>query len=51
MSEPFISQQVQPKYTSMSLFKNRAFLFLWLSSTSSFLALSTYLFAEQWYVI
>jgi MFS family permease len=35
----------------MSLFKNRAFLFLWLSSTSSFLALSTYLFAEQWYVI
>ncbi|MGU3373144.1 MFS transporter [Bacillus mycoides] len=51
MSEPFISQQVQPKYTSMSLFKNRAFLFLWLSSTSSSLALSTYLFAEQWYVI
>lgn len=51
MSEPFISQQVQPKYTSISLFKNRAFLFLWLSSTSSFLALSTYLFAEQWYVI
>ncbi|PEX67224.1 multidrug ABC transporter permease [Bacillus cereus] len=51
MSEPFISQQVQPKYTSMSLFKNRAFLFLWLSSTSSFLALSTYLFAEQWYII
>ncbi|PGE95338.1 multidrug ABC transporter permease [Bacillus pseudomycoides] len=51
MSEPFISQQVQPKYTSMSVFKNRAFLFLWLSSTSSFLALSTYLFAEQWYVI
>lgn len=51
MSEPFISQQVQPRYTSMSLFKNRAFLFLWLSSISSFLALSTYLFAEQWYVI
>ncbi|PEY34894.1 multidrug ABC transporter permease [Bacillus cereus] len=51
MSEPFISQQVQPKYTNISLFKNRAFLFLWLSSTSSFLALSTYLFAEQWYVI
>lgn len=51
MSEPFISQQVQPKYTSISLFKNRAFLFLWLSSTTSFLALSTYLFAEQWYVI
>ncbi|MBH0345745.1 MFS transporter [Bacillus pacificus] len=51
MSEPYISQQVQPKYTSMSLFKNRAFLFLWLSSTSSFLALSTYLFAEQWYII
>ncbi|MFJ8530317.1 MFS transporter [Bacillus sp. NPDC094106] len=51
MSEPFISQQVQPKCTSISLFKNRAFLFLWLSSTTSFLALSTYLFAEQWYVI
>lgn len=34
-----------------SLFKNRSFLFLWLSSTSSFLALSTYLFAEQWYII
>ena len=51
MSEPFISQQAQPKYTSISLFKNRAFLFLWLSSTASFLALSTYLFAEQWYVI
>ncbi|PEE40276.1 MFS transporter [Bacillus pseudomycoides] len=51
MSEPFISQQAQPKYTSISLLKNRAFLFLWLSSTASFLALSTYLFAEQWYVI
>ena len=34
-----------------SLFKNRAFVFLWLSSTTSFLALSTYLFAEQWYII
>lgn len=33
------------------LFKNRAFIFLWLSSTASFLALSTYLFAEQWYII
>lgn len=36
---------------SSSLFKNRAFVFLWLSSTTSFLALSTYLFAEQWYII
>ncbi|RAZ79296.1 MFS transporter [Planococcus halotolerans] len=34
-----------------SLFNNRSFIFLWLSSTASFLALSTYLFAEQWYVI
>lgn len=34
-----------------SLLKNRAFVFLWLSSTTSFLALSTYLFAEQWYII
>ncbi|KGR84547.1 multidrug ABC transporter permease [Lysinibacillus odysseyi 34hs-1 = NBRC 100172] len=36
---------------SASLLKNRAFVFLWLSSTASFLALSTYLFAEQWYII
>lgn len=36
---------------SSSLIKNRAFVFLWLSSTTSFLALSTYLFAEQWYII
>lgn len=34
-----------------SLFSNRSFIFLWLSSTASFLALSTYLFAEQWYII
>ncbi|WP_312471586.1 MFS transporter [Neobacillus sp.] len=34
-----------------SLLKNRAFIFLWLSSTTSFLGLSTYLFAEQWYII
>lgn len=34
-----------------NLFSNRSFIFLWLSSTSSFLALSTYLFAEQWYII
>lgn len=34
-----------------SLFRNRGFVFLWLSSTASFLALSTYLFAEQWYII
>jgi DHA3 family macrolide efflux protein-like MFS transporter len=34
-----------------SLFKNRPFVFLWLSSTTSFLAISTYLFAEQWYII
>ncbi|MCH4827327.1 MFS transporter [Planococcus halocryophilus] len=34
-----------------SLFSNRSFIFLWLSSTVSFLALSTYLFAEQWYII
>lgn len=34
-----------------SLFSNRSFVFLWLSSTASFLALSTYLFTEQWYII
>lgn len=34
-----------------SLLSNRSFIFLWLSSTASFLALSTYLFAEQWYII
>lgn len=34
-----------------NLFSNRSFIFLWLSSTASFLALSTYLFAEQWYII
>lgn len=34
-----------------SLLKNRAFIFLLLSSTTSFLGLSTYLFAEQWYII
>lgn len=33
------------------LLQNRSFLFLWLSSIFSFLALSTYLFAEQWYII
>ncbi|MEF7563728.1 MFS transporter [Bacillus infantis] len=33
------------------LLSNRSFIFLWLSSTASFLALSTYLFAEQWYII
>ncbi|MGE7673265.1 MFS transporter [Lysinibacillus sp. NPDC094403] len=36
---------------SSSLLKNRSFIFLWLSSTTSFVALSTYLFAEQWYII
>ena len=36
---------------SSSLLKNRSFIFLWLSSTTSFVALSSYLFAEQWYII
>lgn len=36
---------------SPGLWKNRAFLYLWFSSTTSFLALSTYLFAEQWYIV
>ncbi|EIM05090.1 multidrug ABC transporter permease [Planococcus antarcticus DSM 14505] len=41
-----------PKERSVpALFGNRSFTFLWLSSTASFLALSTYLFAEQWYII
>lgn len=44
--------QVTAKEKSVpSLFSNRSFIFLWLSSTASFLALSTYLFAEQWYII
>lgn len=34
-----------------SLLGNRSFVFLWLSSTASFVALSTYLFAQQWYII
>ncbi|GGD09628.1 MFS transporter [Pontibacillus salipaludis] len=33
------------------LWKNQKFLYLWFSSTTSFLALSTYLFAEQWYIV
>lgn len=33
------------------LLKNRSFRALWLASTFSFLALSTYLFAEQWYIL
>ncbi|MEH6944704.1 MFS transporter, partial [Bacillus sp. JJ722] len=39
------------KKQKISLFKNRAFIFLWLTSSASFLALSTYLFTEQWYII
>lgn len=44
---------MSPKHRkrAIHLFKNRAFIFLWLSSTASFLALSTYLFTEQWYII
>lgn len=34
-----------------AFFRNRSFLSLWLASTCSFLALSTYLFAEQWYIL
>jgi len=37
--------------TEQSLFKNRAFLFLWGSGMCSAFSLSTYLFVEQWYVI
>ena len=33
------------------LLRNRSFRALWLASTCSFLALSTYLFAEQWYIL
>lgn len=33
------------------ILRNKPFIFLWLSSTFSFLALSTYLFAEQWYIV
>ena len=45
-----VESSLQTKSIS-SLFGNRSFVFLWLSSTASFLALSTYLFAEQWYII
>ncbi|WP_211654079.1 MFS transporter [Planococcus alpniumensis] len=45
-----VESSLQEKSVS-SLFGNRSFIFLWLSSTASFLALSTYLFAEQWYII
>ncbi|MBU9672678.1 MFS transporter [Planococcus sp. CP5-4] len=45
-----VESSLQEKSVS-SLFGNRSFVFLWLSSTTSFLALSTYLFAEQWYII
>lgn len=45
-----VESSLQTKSIS-SLFGNRSFVFLWLSSTTSFLALSTYLFAEQWYII
>ncbi|SET80836.1 Predicted arabinose efflux permease, MFS family [Salinibacillus kushneri] len=41
----------QEEKKSIQLLKNKSFLFLWLSSTFSFLALSTYLFTEQWYII
>ncbi|QDP40874.1 MFS transporter [Radiobacillus deserti] len=34
-----------------SLLANRSFIFLWLTSSASFLALSTYLITEQWYII
>lgn len=40
-----------PRNPNERLLLNRSFLFLWLSSTFSFLALSTYLFAEQWYIV
>ncbi|MBF0773759.1 MFS transporter [Mammaliicoccus sciuri] len=37
---------------SLKLFiNNKRFTFLWLCSFSSFLALSTYIFAEQWYIL
>ncbi|MGG4263813.1 MFS transporter [Peribacillus simplex] len=45
-----ISKDNEPE-AKIKLLRNKAFLFLWLSSTFSFLSLSTYLFAEQWYII
>lgn len=39
------------KFYFVELLRNRSFIFLWLSSTASFLSLSTYLFTEQWYII
>lgn len=45
------SNEIPMTESNVHLLQNRTFLFLWLSSTFSFLALSTYLFAEQWYII
>ena len=45
-----VSKDNEPE-AKIKLLRNKAFLFLWLASTFSFLSLSTYLFAEQWYII
>ncbi|MGE7979427.1 MFS transporter [Psychrobacillus sp. NPDC093200] len=51
MSREQVLRENKNEFLSSNLLRNRAFVFLWLSSTTSFLALSTYLFAEQWYII
>ena len=43
--------QATEQKTHQPLLRNRSFRALWLASTCSFLALSTYLFAEQWYIL
>ena len=43
--------QATEQKTHHPLLRNRSFRALWLASTCSFLALSTYLFAEQWYIL
>lgn len=43
--------QATEQKTHHPLLRNRSFRELWLASTCSFLALSTYLFAEQWYIL
>ncbi|MCT4791263.1 MULTISPECIES: MFS transporter [Exiguobacterium] len=43
--------QATEQKTHQPLLRNRSFRALWLASNCSFLALSTYLFAEQWYIL
>ena len=51
VNTPLSSNENAMTASNSPLLQNRSFLFLWLSSTFSFLALSTYLFAESWYLL